>query len=79
MNSYPKSLINQSLFLLLHLKHLRFRSFMIVTNFLASWKAKPAQVIDLSPEKKQVQIMMNNMSWQYHDYFDFQAMTMLFD
>jgi hypothetical protein len=52
---------------------------MIVTNFLASWKAKPAQVIDLSPEKKQVQIMMNNMSWQYHDYFDFQAMTMLFD
>ena len=79
MNSYPKSLINQSLFLLLHLKHLRFRSFMIVTNFLARWKAKAAQVIDLSPEKEQVRIMMNNMSRQYHDYFYFQAMTMLFD
>jgi hypothetical protein len=48
---------------------------MIVTNFLARWKAKAAQVIDLSPEKEQVRIMMNNMSRQYHDYLDFQAMT----
>jgi hypothetical protein len=31
---------------------------MIVTNFLARWKAKAAQVIDLSPEKEQVRIMM---------------------
>jgi hypothetical protein len=52
---------------------------MIVTNFLARWKDKAAQVIDLSPEKEQVRIMMNNMSRQYHDYFDFQAMTTLFD
>jgi len=32
-------------------------------------------VIDLSPEKEQIRIMMNNMSRQYHDYLDFQAMT----
>lgn len=48
---------------------------MIVTNFLARWKAKAAQVIDLPPEKEQVRIMMNNMSRQYHDYLYFQAMT----
>lgn len=45
------------------------------TDFLARWKAKAAQVIDLPPKKKQVRIMINNMSRQYHNYLYFQGMT----
>ena len=44
------------------------------TDFLARWQAKAAQVIDLPQEKKKVRIMINNMSRQYHYYFDFQGM-----
>lgn len=45
------------------------------TDFLARWKGKAAQVIDLPPEKEQVRIMRNNMSRQYHDSLYFQGMT----
>lgn len=45
------------------------------TDFLARWKAKAAQVIDLPPEKKKVRIMINNMSRQYHNSLYFQGMT----
>lgn len=46
------------------------------TDFLARWQAKAAQVIDLPPEKEKVRIMINNMSRQYHYYFDFQGLLM---
>lgn len=45
------------------------------TSFLARWKGKAAQVIDLPPYKSQVRIMRNNMSRQYHDSLYFQGMT----